>query len=332
VNDAIAWIGARGTQPWFVWLALNAPHTPLHKPPNALHSYDALPGTTPHINNNPRLYYEAALEAADTELGRLLAAVDRAKTDIILIGDNGTPPNTIQAPHPSSHAKDTLYEGGIRVPFLINGPSVVRPGRTSDSPVQAVDLFATILELAGISPAAVVPSGVITDSRSLLPLIADQAESEARYAYAELFGSSIQSVEGGQALRNGQFKLIRFVDRHEEFYDLAADPAETNNLLTIGLSGAPLANYYALKLRLADYQDEIAVPQISTISAGVDGFSVTVVRDAALTYSLWRSSELSGLSWAPVSGASIVTGSTTVRLSDAAAMSGRGYYRVVGEK
>jgi len=67
-DRAIDWIAAQD-DPWFAWLAFNAPHTPFHLPPAELHSFDTLSGSESDIENNPKPYYFAALEALDTELG-----------------------------------------------------------------------------------------------------------------------------------------------------------------------------------------------------------------------------------------------------------------------
>ena len=162
VNDAIAWINARGTNHWFAWVAFNAPHTPLHKPPtNLAPNYAGLSGTQMSINSNPALYFDAMVQAMDTEMGRLLAAVSLTNTHVIFIGDNGTPPKSIQPPYPSNHAKATIYEGGTRVPWIVAGPAVTTPGQTNLSPVHVADLFSTILEMAGTSAAAA--AGGFTD-------------------------------------------------------------------------------------------------------------------------------------------------------------------------
>jgi arylsulfatase A-like enzyme len=129
VDDALTWISQQGASPWFVWIAFNAAHTPLHKPPNALHSYDSLPGTATHIASNPRPYFEAMIEALDTEIGRLLSGIDRNNTTIIFTADNGTLGQIIQPPYASSRGKGTLYEGGTRVPLIAAGAGVANPGR-----------------------------------------------------------------------------------------------------------------------------------------------------------------------------------------------------------
>ena len=76
VNDATNWIGAKGTNAWFVWAAFNAPHTPFHNPPTNL-----CPNYPANTLTNSRRQFEAMVEALDTEIGRLLSVVDRANTD-----------------------------------------------------------------------------------------------------------------------------------------------------------------------------------------------------------------------------------------------------------
>ena len=142
VDDALAFISAAGESPWFCWVGFNAPHTPFHDPPVEL----LPPGTAPPANNRNR--HKQALEALDSEIGRLLDQIDLAKTNIILVGDNSSPGQTSQAPFATGRAKGTLYEGGIRVPMVPAGPDIAARG-TNDSLVQVADLYATVPSLAG---------------------------------------------------------------------------------------------------------------------------------------------------------------------------------------
>lgn len=279
-NDAVAWITARGTQPWFAWVGYNAPHTPFHKPPNNLITYDTTQpnwATVP-INDTPahqRLHYNAAVEAMDTEIGRLLSSMTaqvRANTTIVFIGDNGTPPQVIQTPFGTGHAKDSLYEGGTHVPLIIAGPDVVSPNRESTAVVNAVDLYSTILELAGINVANTQPATNPLDARSLVPILKNQADS-TRYGYFEQSGSTLTSAESGRGVINATgYKLIRFNDAHEEFYFIPTDANEQTNLLLGTLNSTQLSNYAALSAQLATY----------AVSANPLG---APVEDSWLTYS-----------------------------------------------
>lgn len=325
VNDAVAWIQAQTNRPWFAWVAFNAPHTPLHKPPNALcPHYTGLSGTQMNINNNPRPYFEAMVEAMDTEMGRLLAAVNRTNTHIIFLGDNGTTGQVIQSPYASGKAKDTIYEGGVKVPMVVAGPAVVQPGRTNDTPVHAVDVFATILAMAGISNAATLTTNTI-DSQSFLPALTGTSDL-TRYAFVEKFGTNSSSADG-RALRNAQFKLLSFDDGSAEFYDLLADPAENTNLLSGAMTAAQQANFHSLTMRLGLYQDTLTAPTISSSTRSQGQFSATVPLASNVVFSLWRAAALEALAWAPVTNATVVTNGSSVRLTDTNAAS-VGFYRV----
>ena len=97
VDDALAVIEDFGDDPWFVWLAFNAPHAPLHKPPNALHTFDLPPQTF----EAPVKHVKAAIEAMDTEIGRLLTSMrpaTLARTTVVFAGDNGTTSQGTSAP------------------------------------------------------------------------------------------------------------------------------------------------------------------------------------------------------------------------------------------
>jgi len=325
VNDAVAWIAARTNQPWFAWVAFNAPHTPLHKPPAALAPhYTGLSGTPMNINNNPRPYYEAMVEAMDTELGRLLASVNRTNTHIIFLGDNGTPGQVIQSPYVSAKAKDTIYEGGSKVPMVVAGPAVVSPGRTNDTLVHAVDVFATILAMAGLSNAATLTTNTI-DSQSFLPALTSTSNL-TRHVFVEKFDTNSPSGDG-RTLRNAQFKLLSFDDGNTEFYDLLADPAENTNLLSGPMTATQQANYYSLTMRLGLYQDTLAAPTISNSTRSNGQFIATVPLATNVVFSLWRAATLDALTWAPVTNATVVTNGSSVRLTDTNAAAAN-FYRV----
>jgi arylsulfatase A-like enzyme len=192
-------------------------------------------GTGPRASN--AFAIQAMLEALDSELGRLLDSLPASvlsKTTIIFIGDNGTPTEVTAPPFNPAHAKFSIYQGGIRVPFLISGANVVKPNRQSTALVTATDLFATVLRLAGIhDPSMFIAPDVEIDSVSLWPIIRHTRRNVRRYAFSEQFHPTPQP-EDGQTIRNLRgFKLLRFPNRPSntlEFYDLRTDPFETINL------------------------------------------------------------------------------------------------------
>jgi arylsulfatase A-like enzyme len=187
-------------------------------------------------------YYETMVEAMDTEIGRLLRDVDLATTTVFFIGDNGTPGGVTASPYPSSRAKATPYEGGVRVPLLVAGAGVVTPGRVVARIVSAVDLYPTILELAGIDLATAVPAGTRIDGVSIVPYLRDQTGTPLRrYVYSEKFplcwDRSYQ-----RAIANSRYKLIRRADGSRAFYDLGSDPYETTDLLARTLTTTQRSN------------------------------------------------------------------------------------------
>jgi arylsulfatase A-like enzyme len=330
VNDAISWISARGTNPWFVWAAFNAPHTPFHKPPtNLCPHYAHLSGTQGDINANPLNYFNAMVEAMDTEIGRLLAALpDRSNTHIVFMGDNGTQNNILQPPYVSGRGKDTLYEGGTRIPLAISGPAVVSPNRTNDTLARAVDIYATILEMAGSSVAARTPPVATIDSRSLMPML-QTTNTYARSAYAELF-DDINSANTGRALRNTEFKLIRFNSGTNQFFDLRNDPYEATNLFGAVLTARAQSNYNSLVIKFSDYQTNFISPTIHDMTSSNNTFGLTVHYDSSLDYSLWRAPVPDELAWAPVSNAVIIVNGSIVTLADTNATGGNYFYRAMG--
>ncbi|MEL6667946.1 MAG: sulfatase-like hydrolase/transferase, partial [Bacteroidota bacterium] len=213
-DAAIDWI-ADQNQPWFLWLAHVAPHSPFHTPPDGLY-------TTEPTDNRSR--YFAMVEAMDHEIGRLLNSLDeesKENTVIFFIGDNGTP-GAISDYYPQGHAKASIYEGGLRVPLIAAGKNVDRMGETESDLVQITDLYATILELLDIQ----LPGG-IHNSLSIKPLLecGDRSLREINYSDYEDDNTLVW------ATRTQQYKLIEDENGNQEFYDVIADIFELNNLI-----------------------------------------------------------------------------------------------------
>ena len=249
VNEAVEYIVDRDDNPWFVWMAFNAPHTPFHDPATYVTPEN---GYSTSGSSNTDLYIKT-LEALDSEIGRLLESVDLDKTNIILLGDNGTPGQVAQAPFGDGHAKGDLYEGGIHVPMLAAGPDVTATaGTTEDTFVHCADLFPTILELADIDVAEAT-TNLILDSQSIAPLLRGEDMSD-RYVVSEMFG---QGSGNGRSIRSETYpdlKLIIFGDKDStadtpifEFYNIASDENEMSSLSIDSLSGSDLEAYNHLR-------------------------------------------------------------------------------------
>ena len=266
VNDALAFIATQtaASKPWFTWIAFNAPHSPYHKPLDALHSYDTTVANwaTLPTAGNEMVHYNAAIEAMDTEIGRLLAGVDLNTTTVIFVGDNGTPALTLQSPFPANRGKFTLYEGGIRVPLIIRGPDVVSPGRASTVLTHVLDVYATILEMAGIDVASTIPNGTVLDSQSLKPVLLNQSVTRPR-VFDDYFDLGFPAlVDSGRVARDAQYKLTRLKNGTDRFYDLSADPYEATNLVG-SMNTAQTTAYNSLITQLADVN---TAPTISTVA------------------------------------------------------------------
>jgi arylsulfatase A-like enzyme len=260
VDDAVAWLNGRdGETPWFLWVAFNAPHTPFHLPPLELLRSDAAQ-LDPYVDpdTNPHAYYKAMIEALDTEIGRLLSALEpdqRENTYVVFMGDNGTPNQAGEfAPFRQGRVKSTLYQGGIIVPFIVTGPGI-EAGRVTKALANSVDLFATVLDLSGVDIDAAVPHDLELDSVSLAPVFHGNYDTIVRdFAYADTFGLHRSNTYRNQrTIRNQRYKLMIWVERGaEEFYDLEADPYERVDLLQGDMSDEARMNYEELKNRMAE--------------------------------------------------------------------------------
>jgi arylsulfatase A-like enzyme len=220
---AIDWIGQQST-PWFAWVAYSAPHSPFHLPPANLHSR-SLSGTAADITANRREYLLAALEAMDTEIGRLLDSLPsdvRDNTLVVYVGDNGTGATVVDTlVFPQSHSKLSMYEGGLRVPLVVSGAGVTRAGERDDALITTTDFFATIASVAGSSVSAIYDSQSFVDSFS-----------SADFVGRDMMYSAFHSPDlDGWAVRKGPYKLIETVANGQELYDVDSDLAEINNLL-----------------------------------------------------------------------------------------------------
>lgn len=247
-NRAIDWIAARNAvQPWFLWLAYNAPHAPFHLPPVHLHGADDLPDDEESVANNRLPYYNAALEALDTEIGRLFLSIGpevRNNTVVMFIGDNGSPNQVTRGFYGEHAAKGTIYEGGTHVPFVVTGPGI-KPGRTEGF-VNTTDLFATIAGFAGAEAQA-------PDSHDFRPFLFGETGSRD-YIYVEHFSDEEpkRSDVFGWALREGDYKLVHAEGTERALYNLADDPREAVDLLADGLS----ADEAAIEARFREVREE----------------------------------------------------------------------------
>lgn len=243
-NLAIDWIGNQ-TQPWFLWLAYNAPHTPFHLPPSDLHSQGNLPSDEASITANPLPYYLSMIEAMDTEMGRLIASMsqeEKENTIIIFIGDNGTPSQVVQG-YERRRAKGTVYQGGVNVPMVVSGKNISRIHENDNSLINTTDLFATIANMAG------VVGSEINDSKNFYNVLTVENTNERAYTFAQSVNGSGNS---DYAIRNETHKYIEFANGTEALYNLTVTPLEDSNLMDSSLSDDDVTIKNILTGKLSD--------------------------------------------------------------------------------
>ena len=162
--------------------------------------------------------YRAMVESVDTVVGLLTRDLD-PRTLVIFTSDNGTPGCVAEPGEDPEHMKGTLYEGGVRVPLILNGPGVPR-GEVSSVLASLVDIIPTIADAMGCPP----PGGL--DGVSLL------GQDPREWIYTEWFWPNGSGPFGAyeQAIRDEEWKLIRRIDEPDEFYNLTADPEEQSQL------------------------------------------------------------------------------------------------------
>ncbi len=234
------------SQPWLVWGAFHAPHSPFHQPPESVYH------TTITDSSNRQQLYTAAVEGFDTAVGAILKEIPE-NTVVFLLGDNGSPGPVTQSPFDPERAKDTLYEGGINVPLIVFWPGHSPQNTVNTDLVHVMDIYATAAELAGITPAKHLPTNHLLDSQSFAALLKQEAFQPRQSVSSELFSPNGLSGFSSQerTVRDLNYKLLENVsEKTEAFYDLsqAADGLDGTNLCPCpeALSGESLAAYQKL--------------------------------------------------------------------------------------
>ncbi len=248
-DESITWLEQRkaSKEPFFLYLSMNEPHTPLENPDefnNMYSDYNYGPivpipsgGPIPYDKlkaNGPAEYY-ANITTMDHHVGRVLKAIAelgyRDNTLVIFSSDNGPvtsdwihwwEANAYGSTGGYRGRKHGLYEGGLRVPAIVRYPGVVKPGTVSDAPTIGTDWFKTILAATGIP----VPNDRILDGIDLTPLLKGQESPTDR----SFFWALPTRWNKDFVYRQGNWKLILDRNHHPvELYDLNADKLEFFN-------------------------------------------------------------------------------------------------------
>jgi arylsulfatase A-like enzyme len=230
-REACSYIASHKDEPWFLYLAFNAVHTPMDATDDRLAKFT-------QIDDKKRRTYAAMMYAMDENIGRVLQKVKETgqleNTYIIFFSDNGgpvMPGTTMNASHndPLRGGKRTTLEGGIRVPFLISWQDHIKPG-VYDNMAVTLDMTATALNIAGADTKNI-------DGVNLLPYLSGDNKGKPHDTLYWRFGDQM-------AIRWGDYKLVRY-DKNADvrvgkrlpavgpfLYNIATDIGETRDLST----------------------------------------------------------------------------------------------------
>jgi arylsulfatase A-like enzyme len=229
-EEAEAFIERHKNQPWYLYLPFTAVHAPHVAPESYVKKFA-------HIEDKGRRQLCAMISVMDDRIGAVLAKLRALKLEentlIFFISDNGGPASRAVHNGPLRGGKWTLWEGGIRVPFMVQWKGRITPGRVLDTPVIQLDFLPTALAAAGFG---VPPSGGSEaggpakagtpnlDGVNLLPLLEGKTDKLQRDSLFWRFGVQF-------AVRQGDWKLTKASrDMQPALFNLAADIGEKNDL------------------------------------------------------------------------------------------------------
>lgn len=230
-DEAVKFVENHKDHPWFLYLAFNAVHTPMHATEKYLSRFS-------HINDPVRQKLAAMHSAMDDNIGKVLAKLREQKLEedtlVFFVADNGGPtPSNASRNDPLRGFKAQTWEGGIRVPFLIQWKGTLPAGKVFAHPAIQLDFLPTALAAAGVTAK---PEWKL-DGVNLIPYLTGEKTEAPHQALYWRFGAQI-------AIRMGDWKLVkapsdglRQIERREsgnvtgaQLYNLAADIGEQNNL------------------------------------------------------------------------------------------------------
>lgn len=217
----------RPAEPFFLYLAYNAPHFPIEPPEEWL---ERVRLRAPEMDAK-RAQNVAFVEHLDDGIGRVLRVLDETglsqNTLVVFTADNGGSLPHAQSNHPWRDGKQSHYDGGLRVPFAMRWPERIVAGSRADYAGLTFDLCPTFLELAGVSPPADI------DAVSLTPVLRGEPMPPGRELYFvrreggwRYGGKSYEAIirDGWKLLQNDPFSP-------RELYNLTEDPGEQRNVI-----------------------------------------------------------------------------------------------------
>ena len=214
-REAVSFIERYHKQPFFLYLPFNAVHWPLQAPQEYIKRFDT--------GDENRDIYLAMLACMDEGIGEVLDALKRTGVDkntlIIFFSDNGGAKNNLANNGILRDYKQSVYEGGIRVPFIVRWPAELPKAAVCSEPIISLDIMPTILSAAGVA----LPQDRIYDGKDMLPVL--RGETKEPLHKALFWDDGIDQW----AVRAGKWKLL-LRKGSLELYDLGADICEKHNL------------------------------------------------------------------------------------------------------
>ncbi|MEM1212538.1 MAG: sulfatase-like hydrolase/transferase [Planctomycetota bacterium] len=217
-EEAIDFIKRHEDKPFFAYVAYNAPHSPLQAPEEYIKRHNT--------GDKDRDTYLAMVEIMDEGIGEIIDALkaqgDYDNTLIFFLSDNGGARAVKANNAPLNGYKQLMYEGGLRVPFVVTWPAQLEAGTTSDVPVVCFDIFSTAAAVAGVD----VPQDRPIDGKNLLPAV----RKEVDQLHDAIFWSQPQNKREHWAVRMGNTKKL--INRGTPgLFNLSQDIGESSNLV-----------------------------------------------------------------------------------------------------
>lgn len=219
-NAAVEFIHRRKDELFFIYLAYNAPHTPMQATEKYLSRFE-------NIQDKTRRTYAAMVSAVDDGVGRVLQALEdnglANNTMVFFLSDNGGPSSNGSNNAPLRGGKGNYFEGGVRVPFAMRWTGTIPAGLIYDKPISSLDIFATAVAHAG--PGAKIDKHL--DGVDLVPYLTGANDGVPhKYLFWRGFKNSSQTVLSMDS------KLIIHPRKYAQpmLFDLGSDQAETTNL------------------------------------------------------------------------------------------------------
>ena len=223
--EAGKFIEKHRSQRFFLYFAPYSVHTPIQPKRELLAEYEAKPK-----GKYKNAGYAAMVQSVDEAVGTVLAKIDEMElaetTVVIFTSDNGGYLKVTNNA-PLRGGKGMAYEGGLRVPFIVHWPGVTEAGTEKDEPIIGVDIFPTVLDIAGVDRGP----DVQVDGVSLAPLLADEGELDRSAIYWHFPHYRGTDANPYGIVRAGDFKLIRqYEDGSTQLFNLKDDLAEEKDL------------------------------------------------------------------------------------------------------